>query len=99
MRDRIPPSIAARRRRGEQLPDWLDVMSAARSELAAELDALAEHAPSTELIDAGRLRNLLAHWPDRLRNADPNTIRDYRYVLLRALLVSRYLRWFEQRAR
>jgi asparagine synthase (glutamine-hydrolysing) len=98
MAGRLPPSIVRRRRRGEQLPDWLDVMTAARPELATEVDALANHAPSRELIDVDRLRRLVSAWPDRLQNAERQTIRDYRHVLPRAVTVSRYLRWFERRA-
>lgn len=98
MADRLPPSIVARTRRGEQLPDWLDHMTAARPELAAELDALSEHGPSRELIDVGRLRALVADWPERRRNADPRVVADYRFALLRGLLVGRYMRWFEDRA-
>src|SRR5205085_10871770 len=48
MADRLPASIATRTRRGAQLPDWLDHMTSARSELAGEMEALAEHAPSRE---------------------------------------------------
>jgi hypothetical protein len=97
MADRLPASIVTRTRRGEQLPDWLDVMTAARGWLATEVEALAEHAPSRELIDVARLRGLLSAWPDRHRNADPRTAADYRYVLPRAVMLSRYLRWFEAR--
>lgn len=99
MADRLPESIVLRRRRGEQLPDWLDLMTAARPELEREMDALAEHGPSRELIDVDRLRRLLSAWPDRLRNADSEAIRDYRLVLPRAVMLSRYLRWFEERRR
>lgn len=95
MADRLPTSISQRRRRGEQLPDWLDLMSAARAELQAEVDAMAEHETSRELIDVERLRRLLAAWPDRTERATGTVERDYRFALLRAALVSRYIRWFE----
>jgi asparagine synthase (glutamine-hydrolysing) len=98
MADRLPAAIAQRTRRGEQLPDWLDVMIAARKELEADLDALVEHPTSYRLIDTERLRLLLAHWPERTASTQPIVVRDYRIVLLRALLISRYLRWFEARA-
>jgi asparagine synthase (glutamine-hydrolysing) len=99
MSDRLPESIVRRRVRGEQLPDWLDCMTAARHELASEVDAMAQHGPSRELIDVDRLRGLLGAWPDRGRRADPAVVRDYRYALFRAVLVSRYLRWFEDGGR
>jgi asparagine synthase (glutamine-hydrolysing) len=99
MADRLPVSIVGRTRRGEQLPEWLDLMTTARPGIAAELDLLEGHARSAELIDASRLRKLVDEWPARERNADIDTIRNYRHALLRALVVSRFLRWFEERAR
>ena len=98
MADRLPPEIVHRTRRGEQLPDWLDVLTAARGELVDELSALRDHATSRELIDCDRLQRLVDRWPDRSACADRPVLLDYRYALLRALLVSRYLRWFESRA-
>jgi hypothetical protein len=98
MADRLPPEISRRTRRGEQLPDWLDLMTAARGELAGELDALREHPTSRQLVDVTRLETLMSRWPDRLTRADPEVVRDYRFALLRALTVSRYLRWFESNA-
>lgn len=98
MADRLPPAIATRTRRGEQLPDWLDLMTAARQELATELSAIREHPTSRELIDVPRLETLMGRWPERTQRADPAVVRDYRLALMRALVVSRYLRWFESRA-
>jgi asparagine synthase (glutamine-hydrolysing) len=97
MADRLPPRILNRTRRGEQLPDWLDVMTASRAEIVSELDQLVEHPTSRDLIDTDRLRRLVDRWPDRASRANPVVVRDYRLALLRALVVSRYLRWFERR--
>jgi asparagine synthase (glutamine-hydrolysing) len=99
MADRLPPEIRNRTERGEQLPDWFDVMTAARSELAYELEQLEEHDTSRLLIDTARLRKLGDGWPGLEAGTDPVTMRNYRLALFRALLVSRYLRWFERRAR
>ncbi len=99
MADRLPAAIVWRTRRGEQLPDWLDRMTDARSELASELDATREHPLSRSLIDTERLAELLRAWPDPTRSADPEVIDNYRSAMLRALVVSRYLRWFEDRGR
>lgn len=97
MADRLPPEIVNRWVRGEQLPDWLDLMSAARTEIATELEQVEAHETSRELIDTDRLRRLVDGWPDRSLRTDRLVARDYRLVLWRALVVSRYLRWFEQR--
>ena len=98
MADRLPAAIVHRTRRGEQLPDWLDVLTAARAELVGELEELSGHPVSRQLIDTDRLQRLVDRWPDRSACADPTVIRDYRLALLRALHVSRYLRWFERHA-
>ncbi len=97
MADRLPPQILLRTRRGEQLPDWLDLMTGARTEVGQELGELERHETSRELIDTTRLRALVSRWPAPGSSADPIVVRDYRLALLRALTVSRYLRWFERR--
>jgi asparagine synthase (glutamine-hydrolysing) len=98
MSNRLPSEIVQRTRRGEQLPDWLDVMTARLPELHAELEELRAHELSRELIDVGRLEDFLARWPKREARANPAVVADYRLNLYRALSVSRYLRWFERRA-
>jgi asparagine synthase (glutamine-hydrolysing) len=97
MADRLPAAILNRTRRGEQLPNWLDVMSAARAELVLELDELVSHPLSRELIDVARLERLLERWPPAGAGADRIVARDYRLALFRSLFVSRYLRWFDRR--
>ncbi|MEA2703930.1 MAG: hypothetical protein QOD63_1875 [Actinomycetota bacterium] len=98
MRDRLPASILWRTRRGSQLPDWLDHMTRARAEIETELDALRDHPTSRRVIDAERLTTLVRQWPEPAHAADTRTVYDYRFALLRALVVSRYLRWFEDHA-
>jgi asparagine synthase (glutamine-hydrolysing) len=98
MADRLPPEIVTRTRRGAQLPDWLDVMTAAREEIAAEVAAMREHPRLSDLIDTDRLTRLVDRWPDRSSCADPAVLRDYRLALLRASSFSRYVHWFERRA-
>ena len=95
MSDRLPDAIRVRTRRGEQLPHWLDVMTAARAELARELVAMREHPLSRELIDIDRLQRLASDWPAPERRREPGIEGDYRRALWRAATVSRYLRWFE----
>jgi asparagine synthase (glutamine-hydrolysing) len=99
MADRLPAAIVDRTRRGEQLPDWFDVMTANRERLGAELGALEDHPTSRGLIDVPRLRRLMHDWPDRARRVETRVMVDYRVALLRALHLSRYLRWFEEHAR
>lgn len=98
MADRLPAAIVQRRKRGAQLPEWLDIMTAIRPDLGTELDALEQHSTSRELMDVDRLRSLFERWPERSGGGDIEVHREYRSAFLRALVLSRYLRWFEARA-
>jgi asparagine synthase (glutamine-hydrolysing) len=95
MSDRLPEAIRLRTRRGEQLPHWLDVMTAAREEIARELVVMREHPLSRELIDIDRLERLSCDWPASQQRREPGIEDHYRRTLWRAATVSRYLRWFE----
>jgi asparagine synthase (glutamine-hydrolysing) len=97
MADRLPASIAQRTRRGAQFPDWLEQLSNEKSQVKRELDSATEDPLANQLIDIERLRTLVQHWPSVSRAGEVGVIRDYRHVLLRALLLSRYLRWLGNR--
>jgi len=99
MRDVLPTEIVDRATLGAQQPDWFDRLVDARSEILDELDAMRDHPASCEVIDVARLDRLARDWPDRSRMADPRVVADYQLALTRALFLSRYLRWFEERAR
>ena len=101
MADRLPPSIVERTRRGAQLPDWLEVLTKRRAELADELAAAREHAACRELLDLDRMDAALRAWPDRTSAHArwERTTRFYRFDLLRALLMCRYVRFFEAHGR
>lgn len=98
--DRLPVSVTERTRRGAQLPDWLEHVTARRGELVRELEAAREHALSRELLDLDAVDRALRDWPDpaRLRAQFDRTTWTYRFDLPRALLMSRYLRFFGARA-
>lgn len=101
MADRLPPSIAERTRRGAQLPDWLDHLTRRRGELVEELEHAREHASCRELLDLDRIGAALDDWPDpaRLRTQFARTTQIYRHDLPRALLMCRYVRFFEAHGR
>jgi hypothetical protein len=100
MADRLPASIAERTRRGAQLPDWLELLADRRRELVDELSAAREHAGCRELLDLDGMDVALRDWPDRARAHAQwtRTTHVYRYNLMRALLMCRYLRFFETHA-
>jgi asparagine synthase (glutamine-hydrolysing) len=99
MAGRLPDSIRLRTARGLQLPDWLDRMTDARPELAAELRAAREYPLIRQVIDLDLLDAAMRDWP--AASADPagDAMFTYRSMLLRALLASRYMRWFSDRRR
>jgi asparagine synthase (glutamine-hydrolysing) len=99
MRDVLPTEIVDRQTLGAQQPDWLDRLTVARHEILAELEEMRDHHASYDLIDVERLDALVADWPDRSRMTDPRVVREYQLALARAVSLSRYLRWFEGRAK
>jgi asparagine synthase (glutamine-hydrolysing) len=100
MADRLPPSIGERTARGAQLPDWLERFTDRRGELAEELEAAREHAGCGELLDLPRMDAALRDWPDRERAHAQweRTTWVYRFNLMRALLMCRYVRFFDAHA-
>jgi len=99
MKDLLPSEIVDRITLGAQLPDWLDRLTEMRDDVLAELEEMRDHPASREVIDVQRLITLTETWPDRSQMADDTTVGDYYLALTRAISVSRYLRWFEARAR
>jgi asparagine synthase (glutamine-hydrolysing) len=99
MADLLPTEIAHRRTRGAQVPDWFDRLSDQREMLTAEFEQTRDHPTARQLIDIGRLERSLSAWPaehDPARAAEDE--RNLHLALTRALLVGRYVRWFESRA-
>ncbi|MEY2957952.1 MAG: hypothetical protein RLZZ01_520 [Actinomycetota bacterium] len=99
MSDRLPSEIVDRRSRGEQLPDWFDRLVDVREEVTAEVEAAHDHPTSREVIDTARLRRLVQEWPGPGTPMTSEIGRAYRLALPRAVQMSKYARWFEQRAR
>ena len=99
MSDRLPSEIVDRRSRGEQLPDWFDRLVDVREEVTAEVEAAHDHPTSREVIDTARLRRLVQEWPGPETPMTSEIGRSYRLALPRAVQMSKYARWFEQRAR
>lgn len=99
MRDLLPPEIVERWSLGAQQPDWLDRMTHQHAELVGEIEAMRAHHLTTELVDLEGLALLVDNWPERDRMAEPAIVERYQLALSRAIFLSRYLRWFEERGR
>jgi asparagine synthase (glutamine-hydrolysing) len=94
MASRLPNEILAQRQRGQQGADWLDRYLAASSELECELEGQEGCELAREILDLPRLRTMVANLP-KVTADDKNVIRDVRGVLDKALMMGRFLRWFE----
>ena len=99
MNDVLPPEIVERRTRGAQLPDWLDRLTENREEIGMELEAMRDHPASRDVFDVDLLQALFAAWPERSLMADKQTVYGLRLALMRSVVLSRYVRWFEERGR
>ena len=93
--DRLPPAVIAERRHGVQAADWHVGLSAARSEVAAELDSYERCAPAEQLLDVERMRAALNDWPEG-GWTDRQTVATYRMGLLRGVAAGHFLRKVER---
>ena len=78
-------------RKGAQGADWSLGLVAARPQLEAELARLAEDPQAAAVVDLERLGAALSNWP-QTGWSDPETVRQYRVVLLRAVSAGHFLR-------
>jgi asparagine synthase (glutamine-hydrolysing) len=88
---RLPKAVLNEQQKGYQAADWHEGVTAARAEIAAELERLSACAPAAKVVDTERLRNLVANWPqagwERLEIRQP-----YRFALLRGISAGHFLR-------
>lgn len=89
--DRLPSAVIANRRIGLDSGDWHERLTAARTEVAAELDRLAACAPAARALDLPRLRRLVETWPSEGWER-PEVSSPYRLALLRGISVGHFLR-------
>jgi asparagine synthase (glutamine-hydrolysing) len=91
MADRLPPMILEERRKGLQAADWWEGLTAARNEIAAELQRLAACEAVAGVLDIERLQRAVADWPtdgwERRSQIDL-----YRSALLRGLSAGHFVR-------
>jgi asparagine synthase (glutamine-hydrolysing) len=79
------------KKKGYQAADWHEALTAARPEIAAELERLAACAPAAQTLDLERMKNLVENWPDSGWERD-EVIEPYRFALLRGISVGHFLR-------
>jgi asparagine synthase (glutamine-hydrolysing) len=89
--DRLPAAVLDAALKGYQGADWHEGLTAARGELAAEVDRLAACGPASTALSTERMRQMVRDWPqsdwDQREVADP-----YRLALLRGVSAGHFLR-------
>jgi asparagine synthase (glutamine-hydrolysing) len=89
--DRLPQAVLNEGKKGYQAADWHEGATAARDEIAAELERLADCAPAAQLLDIARLKRLVANWPTSGWERD-GVMQPYRLALLRGISAGHFLR-------
>lgn len=88
---RLPQAILDEQKKGYQAIDWHEGLTAARSDLAAELSRLAACAAATSTLDIERMNALVKNWPSSGWERD-DLIQSYRSALLRGISAGHFLR-------
>lgn len=97
MRGLVPDEVLEAKTRGLQAPDWFEKMDASRSELEAQLEAIARDSSAGEHIDLEGLRESLREWPsDPAEFSRLDVQYKYRSRLLRGVGVGYFIRYLEK---
>ncbi|TFG54323.1 MAG: asparagine synthetase B [Gemmatimonadales bacterium] len=94
MASRLPERVVRRTTRGAQSADWSEWFGTMRGEIDAELTRLERSDTAQRCLDLPRLRELVNQWPSVL---GPEHQGDYALTLLNAIVMGRFIRWFEER--
>jgi asparagine synthase (glutamine-hydrolysing) len=78
---------------GLQGPDWVEWMPTIRPELMAELERMTRSQTAERCLDLPKLRRLMEQWPERMSLAHE---KQYYLMLLRGIVMGRFIRWFEE---
>ena len=89
--DRLPGVVLNHPLKGYQAADWHEGMTAARGEIAAEVERLAACAPASAALETERMRQLVRDWPEAGWARD-EVVEPYRLALLRGLAAGHFLR-------
>jgi asparagine synthase (glutamine-hydrolysing) len=89
--DRLPRMVLDEPRRGTQVADWHEDLTAARDTIRDELVRLHDCPAAKRALDLPRLTRLVENWPPGGWERD-EIIMPYRYALLRAISTGHFLR-------
>ncbi|BDX07616.1 asparagine synthetase B family protein [Planctobacterium marinum] len=94
--EQLPKAVLHNNLRGTQDPGWYLRMQQSKRELELEYERLVQNTTAQQVLDLPRMRQLLNDWPDNSANWNSKQIIGrYRLGLSRAIMVGRYIRWFE----
>jgi asparagine synthase (glutamine-hydrolysing) len=89
--DRLPAAVIAQKGKGLQAIDWHEGLTAARADVARELDRLEQCAPAATSLDVAKLKRLVEDWPQAGWEKD-DVVSPYRLALLRGISVGHFAR-------
>ena len=93
MQGRLPDRIRTGTTYGAQSADWAEWLPGMLPQIRADLSCLERNDTAQRCLDLPRLRSLVDRWPARLERGH---FLDYNLLLMRGLMVGRYIRWFEE---
>ena len=90
----LPASVATKRTRGLQSPDWFEKLERRRTILAQEIVELSASPLARRAIDLDRLARAVENWPTGGWEKE-EIIEEYQLALTRGVAGARFLRWTE----
>lgn len=94
MAHRLPQEVLTNNERGLQASDWFERMGGAHAEILDELARLEQCQLARLALDLGRMRRIMEQLPHAGGSAESN-LNDYRNLMETALVIGRFLRWFD----
>ena len=89
--DRLPRVVLEEKRKGYQAADWHEGVTAARGEIAEELDRIAACAPAGTVLDSPGMAKLVRDWPTGGWD-EQATVDKYRLALMRGISAGHFVR-------
>ena len=93
--DRLPAELLAETRRGLQCPEWYEVLTPRRDEMAEAIDRIERSPLAARVVDVARMRRLLDTWPTDAESARGSK-QLYAHALSRGIAMGGFLRQYER---
>ena len=93
--DRLPPELLDETRRGLQCPEWYDLLTPRRDDMAAAIDRIERSPLASRVVDVPRMRALLDSWP-KDAEAGRGGKQLYAHALSRGISMGGFLKQYER---